>query len=546
MVWLKKIFAALTRIEHFVLYVAGAIAALSASVLFINSVVVATETIPASGGEHIEAIIGQPSEINPALALSAADKVLLRLIFSNLEDISDKIEISKNGRVWTVRIKEDLFWSDGARLTSDDIVFTVQKIQAPETYSPLFSNWQGVRVKRVSQLEVAFELASPYIFFLDNIHGLYIMPKHLFADVPSANWRFSEYMLRPVGSGPYKINSLLKNKDGFIHTYRLTPNQYSWKKPKVEVFTLKFFPNAEAAVKSFNLGRIYGLADLDSGSLAHIKRPYVLAKFTLPSYYAVFFNQSDNPALQDSAVRRALAFSAPREKIVEEIFKGHAEPAYGPLPPGIFDIKQESASSSSENISGILEAAGWKLRGDNIREKLINKTAVPLEFDLLVPEIPFLTQTAPLLEEAWSSIGAKVNIVNVDPDNALGDIIKNRDYSALLLGNALNAGGDLFSFWHSSQRFHPGLNLSFYNSRRTDQFIESARQTADEAERKKLILEAYKEIKGDFAAVFLFSPEYLYAVNRDLKGVRTGVIYEPADRFLGVENWYVKTARVFK
>src|SRR5882724_7364591 len=73
----------------------------------------ATKIVRARGGSFTEGIVGQPTYVNPVLASSETDKELVRLLFADLKTIAEKIEPSSDNRTWTVRLKENLSWSDG-------------------------------------------------------------------------------------------------------------------------------------------------------------------------------------------------------------------------------------------------------------------------------------------------------------------------------------------------------------------------------------------------------------------------------------------------
>jgi len=79
-----------------------------------------------------------------------------------------------------------------------------------------------------------------------------------------------------------------------------------------------------------------------------------------------------------------------------------------------------------------------------------------------------------------------VEIKIVEFSDLQNNYLTTRLYDALLYGNIINQKPDLFSFWHSSQKFYPGLNLSLYENASVDRFLEDARLTASE--------EAYKRI----------------------------------------------------
>lgn len=506
-----------------------------------------TRSVPQAGGTFTEGVVGQPASVNPVIASGAADEALIRLLFSNLTSLADKIEADKTGKTWKVRLKENLHWSDGERLTADDVVFTVKEIQDVNTNSPLSGSWQGISVERASQIEVTFTLANPYAFFSDNLQNLYILPKHLFADVPPANWRLGKFNLEPVGSGPYVFSSYDKRPDGFITTYHLAPNSYYFKaSPFISNFDVAFFANSADALKNFNSGQIDGLGGPDPKTLGSVYRSYSKILFDLPTYYAVFWNQSENPALTDPVVRNALALSVDREELAQDIWGDGAEADFGPIPPSFTDLPQASPTSTPlDQINQSLDKAGWVLVG-NEREKTVNKTVIPLSIKLTVPDLPFLMDTANMLQNYWSKIGVQIQIVPVDPADALDQTVKNRDYEGILLGNALNSGADLFSFWHSTQRFSPGLNLSLYQNHIADSLIEGLRSNFDPVGRAAQFQKLTTVIMNDNPAVFLYAPKYIYLASRSLHGISTDMLTDPADRFLGVESWYVKTARVLK
>lgn len=505
-----------------------------------------TVVVPARGGNYTEGMLGQPVHINPVTASSEADKSMVRLLFANLGNLSDKITVDKEGKNWDVRLKENIRWSDGEKLTSDDAIFTVQKIQDPDSNSPLSAGWQGVGANRVSELEFRLTLGRSYAFFEKNIKELYVIPKHLFAETPVGNWRLSRYNLQPVGSGPYAFSSYEVRDDGFITDYHFATNKfYSGDRPLITDYNIKFFPNASGMISAFNAGQIDGFA-MDSGEVSGINRPYETHNFFLPSYYAVFFNQGQNSALQDKKVRQALSVAVNRDALVKEVLDGEGEVRLGPFSTSMLPSGQGDAGSSSTNAGQILDEDGWRVASSSVRQKNVKGAIVDLEFRLTVPQIPFLIKTAEMLKSDWTSLGAKVEIVPLSMEEISGAILQNRDYQALLFGNMPNPPEDIFSFWHSSQRFYPGLNLSLYSNKQADNLITNIDQNDKGEETAQDIQNLQNMISGDYPAAFLYSPYYVYLSRKDLQGVEAGLIDEPADRFNNVAQWYIKTARSLK
>jgi len=543
----KKIFSAFSRAEH-IFFITALVLALSSSVslgaIFIGQ---KTVVVPASGGNYTEGALGQPTHVNPITASAEADKALVRLLFSSLYDLAEKITKSKDGKIWDVRLKENVRWANGEKLTSDDVIFTIQKIQDPDSGSYLSPSWQGVSANRESELELKITIGSPYAFFPENLKGLYVLPKHLFAETPIGNWHLSRYNLQPVGSGPYAFDSYEVRGDGFITAYHFKPNKFYFAdKPLITEFSVRFFANTADLFKAFNSSLIDGFA-VNQGQESKIMRPYESHKFSLPSYYSVFFNQGQNLALQDKKVRQALSISIDRDELVKDILNGDGEIRFGPFSHSLLSASQAQAESFSAEIAkNILDDNGWRIGSSTVRQKTIKGTKVNLEFSLTVPQIPFLIKTADKLQSDWAGIGAKINLIAIAPEEISGDTVKNRNYQAILFGNMPNPPADIFAFWHSSQRFYPGLNLSLYNNKQADGMITDINQTADDSKRASEIQNLQSLIAGDYSATFLYSPYYVYFSRKDLQGVQAGLLNEPADRLSNVAEWYMRTARSLK
>jgi peptide/nickel transport system substrate-binding protein len=547
MSWLKKIFFALTRNERIVFLLAALGAVVSLIVVGGFYLARATMAIPAAGGEYSEGAVGQPEYVNPVIASSKTDLGLVKLVYSSLSDIAASVTASPDMRTWNVRLKENITWQDGQKLTSDDVIFTVQKIQDPTANSPLYASWQGVAATRVSELEVQFNLANPYAFFGDNINNLYILPKHLFSETPPANWRLSDYNLKPIGSGPYKFVSYNKGTDGFISSYNLaTWNGYGGTPPLIQNFDFQFFNDENALVQSFNAGQIDGFGNVSPEDKSEIERPYDTFSWRTSGYYAIFWNQSKNLALQDPAVREALSAALDRDALVTAALGGNGVPEYGPIPTEAKYSVSITQTSSQAYAASLLDAAGWKTGSDGMRAKTIQKSAVPLVINLTVPQIDFLAKTAAFVQSAWQTLGVQVNVLPASANDIVGTTIKNRDYEALLFGNVLGPSSDLYSFWDSSQRFSPGLNLAIYSNTKVDNDVESARQNADDASRTQQFTDAEQRIAADNPAVFLYSPDYIYVTNKNVRGIATNLLADPSDRFREIGTWYLNTARVLK
>lgn len=560
-----QILKSLTKKEKVFLY--SAIAVFFASSLlwfgyFINK---NTVSVPVESGSYSEGIIGQPKFMNPVISNTDIDRDLSQIVYSDLTELMDHYTVDAEGKTWNVFLKSDLLWSDDKPLTSDDVIFTIETIQDPEAHSPLFTTWQGIIANRVSELEIEFTLRNQYVFFLDNLKDLKIIPKHIFNSIPSSNLRLSNYNLEPVGSGPYKYASYDLRNDGFITQYNFVINpNYAGKKAFIQKISIKFFQGIEELIDSFNSRKIDGFGNLSPKNIESLKLSHKLTELKMPRYYAIFLNQNMNEALKEKSVRQALDMATNKNKLASEVFDGKAEAVNQPITSTIQGYKDLSlASFSIEKAIEILEKEGWLIpqsgtpdpakrdlgkinEETKIREKKIGKNTLKLELQLIVPQIQFLEDAADIIRTDWEKIGVKLDLVKLNPSDISGDVIKNRNYQMLLFGNILKNNPDIFSFWHSSEKFYPGLNLSLFQNKKADESIEKIRKEMDTEKMVAEVENLQEIITSEQPAIFLFSPYYLYASIKNLGGLDGKLLITPSDRFKNINEWYLETSRALK
>lgn len=546
-----QVFKSLTKKERSLLITASLIFIISSAIWGITTYYQKTIPAPVEGGIYTEGVVGQPIVVNPLIAGdNDADRDLISLLFASLLDLADGYKSDESQKIWTIALKPNLKWSDGEPLTADDVIFTINTVQDPDARSPVFATWQGVLAERLSEREIRLTLKNPYAFFLDNIKNLRIAPQHIFDNIPPQNFRLSDFNLKPVGSGPYKFVSLKKRSDGFIEEFSLAANKYfPLKKPFIKKFNVRFFANKTEAINAFNAKVIDGLGGLENSDLDNLRINHRVINANRPRYYAIFFNQSTNLPLKEKEVRLALAAAVDKQKILATALKGQGFVADGPIPPTVdgYDANVFSNEGVSlEKATTTLEKAGWKLGEDGVRTKVIGKNKVKLGFDIIVPEVKFLMETVNLIKDDWQKIGVSLNPVILKLSDVINNAIKPRNYQMIIFGNTLNNNPDIFSFWHSSQRFDPGLNLALFGDKTVDGLLESVRQNLNTDSRRQDLSKIQKLINDAKPAIFLFSPKYIYVTSKNLGGFSAQSIAAPSNRFEKVNEWYLKTARVFQ
>ncbi|KKT76723.1 MAG: hypothetical protein UW72_C0002G0025 [Parcubacteria group bacterium GW2011_GWF2_44_7] len=511
---------------------------------------------PARGGTYTEGFIGSPRFLNPTLSqLKDADRDLCALIFSGLlkyngqgelvSDLAQEYKIGDNGKIYDVILKDNLKWHDGKDLTIDDVIFTLQIIQNPEYKSPLRLNWQGVEFEKIDEKTIRFKIKNAYSPFPHNLN-FGILPKHLWESISPAAFALTELNLKPIGSGPYKFSKLQKDKDGNIKNAELISfDKYYGNRANIDKIIFQFYSSEELALNALKNGEITGINSISSGQAKNIKTDFPsfnIYSLQLPRYFAIFFNESQNAILTDKNIRQALAYATNKKEMIENILSGYGQEINSSFLPGMtgYSDQIKKYDFNLDQAKNLLDAAGWK---DADNDGFLEKNDQKLEITLTTADWPELAQTAQLIKSQWEKIGFRVNLEIKEIGKIQNDIIRPRQYQALLFGQTLSIEPDPFSFWHSSQKKDPGLNLSLYENRDADKLLEEARQSLDNNERAQKYQQLSSLLAEDLPTIFLFSLDYLFGVNNGIKGINYQGINITSARFGDVNHWYIKAQR---
>lgn len=538
---------------------------LISSVYLLRSIFIQfTLEVPRSGGEYREGVVGKPRFINPLYALAnQADNDIASLIFSSLfkfnkngevvPDVTESLEIQDNGKKYIIKIKKNIFFHDGAGLTSSDVAETINFIKNKDYKSQLRGTFGGITLGTPDDYTVEFRLEQPNSTFT-SLLTFGILPRHLWKDINGADAQLAILNIKPIGSGSFRFNSLTKTALGTIHSITLEANPAFYdKKPNINKIAFTFFDSQTEALDALKNKDIDALAFFGAELPRDLKRRADL-KFYKPrsyNYSALFFNLSRGHA-GVPAVRKALQAALPRAKLYENIIKGTGLPMAGPIPPELLAEPRQIPNSNLDEAHKILDGAGWVKGADGVRKKIIKaKTRKEkdreeiLEINLVTTDDSRYSRAAEIIKEGWEVLGVKVNL-EVLPLEGLREVLRGRSYDVLLYGQALAQDLNLYPFWHSSEINFPGLNLSLLNIREVDVLLEKARKEQD----FKNKLPYYQELETIFTreipAIFLWSQSSYYVVSDKIKGIRLGRVVNPADRFANVTEWYIKSKRILK
>jgi peptide/nickel transport system substrate-binding protein len=509
------------------------------------------------GGSYKEGMVGQPLYVNPLLSqTSEADASLSQIIYSGLfkynnngniiNDLVSSYEVSGDHKEYIFHIREGVKWHDKEDLGADDVIFTINILQDPAYKSPLRQNWQGVTVEKIDQYTVKFILENPYFGFLENL-TVGILPKHIWENITPEKFSLAEYNMRPIGSGPYQFSDYQKDSQGNILSYNLSYfPEYFEGSAYISKIVFNFYLDEDSLLGAYRKKEVNGISNVAPSEMKDVgfAKSTHIYEFNMPRYFAVFFNQSKSVALANDEVRQALDYATNKQEIVDKVLFGKAVALASPFLPQMAEnqIETEYRSFDLEKGKKLLTDNGWEIKEGGIREKNGNK----LEFNLLTTDWPELSQTAEIIANQWKELGVKANVQVLTVSDLQQNYIRPREYDALLFGQAASFDPDLYSFWHSSKKTDPGLNLSKFENEEADKLLSEIREEFDREKRIEKYRQFNKILSQETPAVFLYSRAYLYPVGVNVKGIEVESISSPQHRFSNINKWYVKIKRIFK
>lgn len=515
-------------------------------------------TAPVSGGTYAEASLGPIDTLNPLYASSDAEVAASRLLFSSLYsydstghlqgDLAEGTQVDSTGTLYTVTLRSNAMWHDGAHVTAHDVAFTVNLIKNAASRSPLRSNWQDVLVKVVNDTTVQFQLPAVYAAFP---HALTfaVLPEHILGTFDPGSIRESSFSRSPIGSGPFSFN-LLQTVNA-SHTYSIVhmtafANYYKGA-PLLNRFEVHAYTDQAAIMSALRAGQVNAAADLTGANVAQIDtHNYTVISRPISSGVYALFNLN-TPILQDHTVRKALQLATDAPAIRKSLQVGVA-PLDLPFVNGQLtgaDVPHAPASNATQ-AAALLDQAGWTLvKGQR------QKDGTPLALSVVTTKNSLYEKSLETLAGQWRKLGIVVNIRVVDTADPASNFVRNtlqaRDYDVLLYELSIGGDPDVYAYWHSSQIGIDGYNFSNYSNKSADAALASARSRL-EPDLRNVKYEAFaRQWLEDVPAVGLYQPVAPYVVNKNMQSLSpTATLVSPLDRYANVLYWSVGNHSVYK
>ena len=456
-----------------------------------------SEEIFSRGGTYSEGILGEVKSLNPIFATTDAEKSFERLAFSRLYsidsdgslkgDLAENVETSDNYRNFTIKMRKNATWSDGQKITADDVIFTIKNLKDQNLNPSAYKVWKNVEASKTGDYEIKFKVPSNSSSVLYGFN-FSILPEHILKDVSTDKIRESSFSNNPITSGPFNFKGVQTN--GNKTTVSLVKN-------------------------SVNRG-IYA-----------------------------FMNNSD-PILKDAKVRKAIQTGLDVNKIRSKMeYINNLD--YPTLSKFINTNWLSVPEYNFAQAEKMLDEAGWVKNSKGIREKDGQKATI----NVSTTSIYNYKKSAEEIASQLKKLGFDVNTTIIDKDDKLGTfvqtILQPRNYGILVYEVDMGADSDIYPFWHSSQASQKGLNFSNYSDAIADDLLLNARTAQTFDDKKTQLTKFTRRWINNSVAIGLGQTKVSYVFRKSVQPYSAGNKFVvDIDRYSDVIYWSAKKETLYK
>ena len=509
-----------------------------------------------SGGKIVVALRAEPKTLNPVLAADAPSRDVIRCLTADLIHINRATQrtepalakswsVSRDGKQYTLELRQGLRFSDGSPFSADDVVFSFEVYLDGNIHSPqrdlLVVGGKPLTVRKIDDYTVRFDLEQPYAAAERIFDDIAMLPKHRLENAYregrfSQEWNLSTPPAEFTGMGPFRLKEYVPGQE-----IGLERNPYYWKQdqkgnrlPYLDQVLFEFVPSEDAQVIRFESQESDILTRLSAENFSVLEKQEQARRYHLHDlgpgleYNFLFFNLNDIASkglpeiakkqawFMDERFRQAVSAAIDREGIVRLVYKGRATPLWGNVTPGNrfwVNTKIPHPPRSLDRARELLREAGFRSNRDGA---LVDARGNAVEFSILASSSNAQRmQIATIIQDDLSHLGMNVHVVSLEFRAVVDRLMNSHDFEACIMG--LTSGdadpNSEMNVWLSSgstHLWHTGETQPATPwEAEIDRLMQQQLITLDPAERKLLYDRVQEILAEEVPVISLVSPNIL-------------------------------------
>lgn len=451
--------------------------------------------------------------------------------------LAKKIEWNGDSSYVVVTLPDNIKWSDGEKVTTEDIVYSFDLYTDPKVQSRfygIFNNYylnqdlsidleKTFKIISQTQLEIQFKPNVPTSTFDFDVP---ILPKHIFKNIKREELATSDIGFKPIGCGPYVLSSWERNQ-----SIQLIKNEKSAlvNNGTINKLIFKIIPDYNSRINQLRKGEIditenispEDMRDLQSENdivtIARKGREYDY--LGLKNVSMDEKNHGANQLFANKNVRKALSLALNRESILKEYLLGNGELMTGPIAPifkSSFNSDLMPFKYELQKAKELLRNEGWS---DNDGDGVIEKDGKKFEFTLSIPSgNPLRNYSATIFQNNLKAAGVDVKINTLEPA-VFFEKMFNKELETWIAGWMVPIPLDLKPYWYSDTQIAQA-NVYGYKNEKIDWLLDNLEKKLSRQEHANALREFQKIIYDEQPALFLFWIDNVVGYNKRIKNMK--------------------------
>jgi peptide/nickel transport system substrate-binding protein len=412
--------------------------------------------------------------------------------------------VSEDGTVYTFKLRDDVSFCSGRKMTAKDVVATYERWLDPETKGLV--KWRMGEVDKITAIDdttVEYKLKKPFSELLYQMTQYF----HTIINIEQAKQLGADYGIKGFdGTGPFCMESWTPRDQTVLvrhAAYKWGPSFYPNASAKVDRVIWKVVPEENTRVTALQAGQADVSQYVPYWALQDLMNNKQLSVSRAENYFWTYFIgfKVDKEMVNDVRVRRAINLAVDQKAITDAVTFGFGEPAVTMLRPGILDFNDKvDRAVYGENLAEankLLDDAGWKMGPDKFRYKDGKKLA-PVVYGIAGA----FKEVAEAVQGEMRKIGIELQIQLFDATIAWGKLAT-QEFDAFGMSFPYVSAGDALNLYFRSAN-RPAPNRMNWNDKETDELLDKGSQATDE----KVRSEAYAQVQAKVHDAAVWIPLY--------------------------------------
>lgn len=434
-------------------------------------------------------------------------------------------------------MRDDVYWSDGQKLTAEDVVFSYDVFSDPDVQSRLFSTFNYFYTESNGHIDIkkTFQIISPYELEVDlpktsvpNLKefDLTLVPKHIYEKTDRTKLSNDESNFNPVTSGAYKLKDWERNQS---ITFEADSSSFLFHNGQIAEIVFKIVPDYTSRLLQLKKGEIDFMDAVKVEDVEELKQNENLTVVSVfgrdydyigwnhidPEAYSKGQNQP-NKFFGSRNVRKALSMAINRKEIFDEYLLGLGELAASPVSSmfkSAFNEEVKPYEYNPTEAKKLLIEEGWK---DEDKNGILEKGKLDFKFKMYYPAgNPLREYASVVIKNNLKSVGIEMSPEKMELGTFIDNLYKKK-IDAWMAGWGVSMNLKLKRLWYSDPNV-TSINFMSYRNEEIDNILDKLDTKITNERKNELIKKLQAILHDDEPVTFLYWTPNVVAYNKRIK-----------------------------